>query len=130
MRVMGFKSMLYTKLFVASPLLCLDKNLCIRELEKIKFDDANISEIINSWCSNQSAVIKLFVLLHCPDIGRSAVVKDVRFDLTPRLWSFLAAGVMNQSPFAAALVAEILKVALSKNFFFKKKYRAMKSLIF
>uniref|UniRef100_A0A0N5A7Q4 GLE1 RNA export mediator n=1 Tax=Syphacia muris TaxID=451379 RepID=A0A0N5A7Q4_9BILA len=111
-RIKEFKSVLFNRLFAASPLLCMDQKECLREIAGLnKSDGGNISEAVDSWCNSQSAVIKLFVLLHSPTIRCSVAASGDTECNTTTLWSLLSVAIMQETPYGCALVNEILKSA-------------------
>lgn len=110
-KILVSKSIIYSKLFAASPLLTIDKDECLKQIGSIKLEDNNTSEAVNSWCGKQSSIIRLFVLLHCPKTKKDAILVNADFDFSSKLWSVLAAAATDESPFASALAAEVLKLA-------------------
>ncbi|EJW74127.1 hypothetical protein WUBG_14965, partial [Wuchereria bancrofti] len=105
----AFSKLLYGKLFIASPLLAVNHNECLKCILDLKKRSERFAETIVAWRSREIAIINLFIALKMSSAS-------VDLQTTPEsnglglMWKIIAVTVADSSAFGATLVTEILKV--------------------
>uniref|UniRef100_A0AAF5PW62 GLE1 RNA export mediator n=2 Tax=Wuchereria bancrofti TaxID=6293 RepID=A0AAF5PW62_WUCBA len=104
----AFSKLLYGKLFIASPLLAVNHNECLKCILDLKKRSERFAETIVAWRSREIAIINLFIALKMSSAS-------VDLQTTPEsnglglMWKIIAVTVADSSAFGATLVTEILK---------------------
>ncbi|KAK6113553.1 hypothetical protein QQG55_52115 [Brugia pahangi] len=122
----AFSKLLYGKLFIASPLLAVNHNECLKCILDLKKRSERFAETIVAWHCREIAIINLFIALKMSNIS-------VDLQATPEsnglglMWKMIAITIADSSAFGAILVTEILKQHW--NVMYKVYGRQMEKLI-
>nr|CDP90840.1 Bm7792 [Brugia malayi] len=104
----AFSKLLYGKLFIASPLLAVNHNECLKCILDLKKRSERFAETIVAWRCREIAIINLFIALKMSNVS-------VDLQATPEsnglglMWKMIAITIADSSAFGAILVTEILK---------------------
>ncbi|CAG9533293.1 unnamed protein product [Cercopithifilaria johnstoni] len=103
-----FSKLLYGKLFIASPLLAVNHNECLKCILDLKERSERFAETMVAWHSREVAIINLFITLAMSS-------ENVGLQTTPRnhglglMWKMIAVTAAENSAFGATLITEILR---------------------
>ncbi|KAL3994053.1 GLE1-like family protein [Acanthocheilonema viteae] len=103
-----FTKLLYGKLFIASPLLAVNHNECLKCILDLKKRSERFAEAMVAWYSREIAIISLFIALKMSS-------ESADLQTTPKnhglglMWKMIAVTAAGNSAFGAVLITEILK---------------------
>ncbi|EFO19781.1 hypothetical protein LOAG_08708 [Loa loa] len=103
-----FSKLLYGKLFIASPLLAVNHDECLKCILNFKKRSERFAETIVAWRSREIAIINLFIALKMSNASAGLQTTPVNNGLG-MMWKIIALTASDDSVFGATLITEILK---------------------
>lgn len=102
-----FAKLLRGKLFIASPLLAVSHNECIKRISDLKKRSERFAETLAAWNARETAMMRLYIAFQALDFKLDTTVKGN--DGMGELWKVIVVAISKETPFGAAVVSEILK---------------------
>ncbi|VDK76067.1 unnamed protein product [Litomosoides sigmodontis] len=103
-----FSKLLYGKLFIASSLLAVNHNQCLKHILDLKNRSERFAETMVAWHSREVAIISLFIALKMSSSGADLQATPGSHGLG-LMWKMIAVTAADNSAFGATLITEILK---------------------
>ncbi|KAM3719723.1 Aspartyl/glutamyl-tRNA(Asn/Gln) amidotransferase subunit [Dirofilaria immitis] len=103
-----FSKLLFGKLFIASPLLSVSHDECLRCILDLKKRSERFAETMVAWRSREIAIINLFIALKMSSANADLQTAPENNGLG-LMWKMIALIISENSAFGAILITEILK---------------------